>query len=177
MGAWLNPYRSPEAFRVIKWGGVVYPPYLVAIDGVEVSEEWNVQKGTGTTGATTVWRGTKVVEGVVITLEAPDEKTFDGFEPLVEALKAPKGKKPPTILVENGLLNNMGLDRVSLSKRKLYSTGKSLSWRMDIGLIQYFPSKVAPTGPQDPAKKPGDPEPKDAAEAEVKKLLDKAMKV
>ena len=36
------------------------------LDGNEIEDEWNIQKGTGSSGATAVYRGTKIIEAIAL---------------------------------------------------------------------------------------------------------------
>lgn len=175
---WGNPYR--DDVRVITLSGWPVsgpdgPLRFVALDGNEIEDDWNVQKPTEKSGATAVWRGTKIVEGLVTTFEAPDEASFDGFASLW-AMMAPGPGGMPNLSLGNPLINAIGVDRVSRRKWKGPYESKGLSWRVDCTWIQYRPPAPAKTGPQAPAKPndPTAPTPASAAEQEFKSLAQKA---
>lgn len=172
-----NPYRAPEEWTAVKLAGWKVPAVLVSINGVKIEDEWNVQRAIGTSGATTVWRGTKPTEDLKLTLEAPEAVRFDSLYELFRRLAPKNGQRPPTVTIEHPAPNFVGIARVS---RKLwegpYQT-PSLSWRVDLTLIQYFPLVVVPAGPQEPAKLPGEPSPVDQGEKILKALASKLAEI
>ncbi len=60
----LNPYRDPTPWGTVRIGGLAIPGTILSIDGAERPEEWDVQKPTEKSGATTVWKGTKVADAI-----------------------------------------------------------------------------------------------------------------
>lgn len=87
-----NPYRNPPDFYEVVIGAVLLKSYLVEIDGLKTEDEWQVNKPTAANGAGVVFRGTKIPGGdggVTLTLEGPDEDSFDDFYMLWDLL-APK---------------------------------------------------------------------------------------
>lgn len=64
-----NPWDNPEYFQRIVIGGRPIKATLVAIDGVEIEDEWSEQRPTGNSGATNVFKGTKPPGPVTLTLE------------------------------------------------------------------------------------------------------------
>ncbi len=152
-----NPYRDPSSFSVVKIGGTEVAADLIAIDGNKIEDDWNVQKGTGTSGATAVYRGTKLIEGVKLTFEAPDEESFDGLWALWNLLapspvSGKQGLRPPTLSIDNPLLAWIGLTAIS---RKEWDGPKNVagnSWKVDLTVIQSKPPVPAGTGAQGPTK-------------------------
>lgn len=67
-----NPFEDRELFGTVIIGGRPIKATLVAIDGVEIEDEWKEQKPTGNTGATNVFMGTKAPAPVDLTFEMVD---------------------------------------------------------------------------------------------------------
>lgn len=81
-----NPYRDPKPWWSVKIGGREVKSYLVAIDGCEIEDDWKVQKNISSSGATAVFQGTKLVEAIKLTFEAPDEESFDDLGDIYEQM-------------------------------------------------------------------------------------------
>lgn len=169
-----NPFRDPGPWGVLSIGGWIVPARLISVDGIERPHEWAVQKGTGTSGATTVWRGIKVCEGSKTLFEATDETTFDAFYEFRDRIEPPKGKKPPTFAVINPFFNFCRVDRISLKTMGSPKVTPTLSYQLEVQWIEYRPSQPAKVGPQDPALPPATPSPLDAAEKQFADLIAKA---
>lgn len=157
-----NPFRNLSAFNRVRLGGRLIKAALVAIDGNELVDDWNVQKGTNTSGATAAYRGVNLIEGVKLTFECAtgDESTaeedYDDLSDIFDMLApAPRkglaGPKPPTVKIENAILNRIGLTDVCRKAWKEYPSATS-SWLVDMTLIQYAPPQPAGAGAQDPSK-------------------------
>jgi hypothetical protein len=165
-----NPHRAPKDWTEVAFNNWVVPAVLVAINGVQIEEVWETQRAIGASGWVTVWRGTKPAEGLKFTFEAPDAARFDSLYELYKRLAPVNGQRPPTATVKHPAPNFVGISRVS---RKLWegpAQTSSLSWRVDLTMIQYFPLVIVPVGPQQPAKLPGEPTPVDAGEKIIAKL-------
>jgi hypothetical protein len=158
-----NPFRNLSAFNRVKIGGRLIKAALVAIDGNELLDEWHVQKGTNTSGATAAYRGVNLIEGVKLTFECADgdgstaEQDYDDLLDVFDMLApAPRrglgGPKPPTQRIENAVLNRIGLTDCCRKAWKEYPT-ETGSWRVDLTVIQYAPPKPAGAGAQDPSKR------------------------
>lgn len=169
-----NPFSDFTPWGDFIIGGWTVPATLKSVDGVERAYEWAVQKGTGTSGATTVYRGEKVCEGATTVFEAHDLASFDGLYALRDRVIVPKGKRPPTLAVVNPIFNFCGVNRLALSVLGSPVPTPSLSYLLSVRWIEYRPSKPAAVGPQDPAKAPAVPTPNDAAEAALAAVLAKA---
>lgn len=169
-----NPYRFPDEWGRVEFSGLVVKALLVAVNGVELEDEWDVQRGIGTTGAVTIWRGTKPVENIVLTFEAPDEATFDDLYAIWDLLKPKPRQRPPTQPIRNPFVNFVGVDKVSRRKWAGPYQVQGFNFRVDLTMIQYKPPILIPAGPAEPAKLPGDPTPKDAAEATFDRLAQEA---
>lgn len=168
-----NPHRAPKEWREVAFNGWIVPLILKAINGVQIEEVWETQRAIGASGWVTVWRGTKPADGVKFTWEAPDERRFDSLYELYKRLAPVNGQRPPTVTLKHPAPNFVGINRVS---RKLWegpNQTPSLSWTVDLTVIQYFPLVVVPVGPQQPAKLPGEPTPVDAGEKMIAALAAK----
>jgi hypothetical protein len=83
------------------------------------------------------------------------EEDYDDLSALKDKLMpAPRrtlnGPKPPTLRLENAVLNRMGLTDVCFKAWREYVT-ETNSWRVDFTLIQYAPPRPIGAGAQDPA--------------------------
>lgn len=165
-----NPHRFPDEWGRVYLSNWLVPAILVAVNGAKLEDEWAVQRGIGTTGAVTIWRGTKPVEGLVLTFDAPDEERFDSLYDLYGRLEPKPGKRPPTLSIRNPIINFIKVDRVCRKSWEGPRSTSGLGWQVDLGLIQYKPPIIIPAGPADPAKLPAEPTPVDAAEAAIKSL-------
>jgi len=165
-----NPYVLPEAFGKLKLSGWLIPAIIVDIDGCERPHEWAVQRGIGTSGAFTVWRGANLAETIVVTLEAPNKDTFDSLYALRNRIEGTPRRKPPTLAVENALFAWARITRVALKKLGQMKPTTGLSWRLPITFIEYNPQVIVPVGPADPAKPPATPTPLDEGERTIQKL-------
>lgn len=157
-----NPFRNLRAYNRVRIGGRLITAALVAIDGNELTDEWNVQKGTNTSGATAAYRGVNLIEGVKLTFECADgdgttaEQDYDNFMDVLDMIApAPRagsaGPKPPTRSIENAILNRIGLTNICRKAFREYPSDTN-SWLFDLTVIQYAPPAPAGTGAQDPSK-------------------------
>jgi hypothetical protein len=168
-----NPHVAPLEWTIVKLGGWQVPAILIAINGIKIEDEWNVQRAIGTSGSSTVWRGTKPTEDLKLTFEAPTKDTFDSLYELYKRLAPKNGQRPPTVSIEHPGPNFVGINRVSRKMWEGPNVTPGLRWTVDLTLIQYFPTVVVPAGPQKPAKLPGDPTPVDDGEKVFKELAKK----
>jgi hypothetical protein len=157
-----NPFRNLAAYNRVRIGGRLIKAALVAIDGNELLDDWNVQKGTNTSGATAAYRGVNLIEGVKLTFECANgdgstaEQDYDDLSDLWDMLApAPRkglaGPKPPTQKIENAILNRIGLTDACRKAWKESPTATG-SWLVELTLIQYAPPAPAGAGAQDPSK-------------------------
>lgn len=157
-----NPFRDRRPYTRVIIGGKLVKAALVAIDGAEIVDDWNVQKGTGTSGATAAYRGVNLLEGVKLTFRCADgdgstaEEDYDDlsdhFDALAPARKAgAQGGKPPTRSIENPILNRIGLTAICRKAWK-ENDDDAGGWLVDLTVIQYSPPVPAATGAQDPTK-------------------------
>lgn len=168
-----NPHRAPEEWSTVVLAGWKVPLLLVAVNGVTIEDEWQVQRAIGTSGSTTVWRGTKPNEELELEFDAPNEDTFDSIRPLWDRLKPVSGRRPPTVTIVHPAPNFIGVNRVSRKKWTGPFQKPQLNWGVKLLFIQYFPLVIIPAGPQEPAKLPGAPTPLDAGEKVIAELAKK----
>lgn len=169
-----NPFDDPGPWGKFVLSGWQIPAILVAVDGISRPYEWSVQKGTGTSFATTVYRGEKVCEGPTTEFEAFDSASFEAFYAIRDRISVPKGKRPPTFSIVNPAFNFCGITRGAVKEIFAPVQTGSLSYRFKVQWIEYRPSKPAAVGAADPAKAPAVPTPADAAEAALAAVLAKA---
>lgn len=239
--AFPSPWENPEFWQNVKLGGRLIKAPLVAIDGVEIEDEWQEQKASGTSGATNVFKGTKSPAAPTLTFEAVGEDDFADLREIWDLL-APRagsggngtgagaspgtaaygkqftkatsaassttptgsslddllaqaqsalaalqsgasstsatssgagssssssstsatpnpGPKPPTLSIENGFVNYIGITAVSRKKWKGPYVTPTLSYRVDVTLVpQKEPARAAvgvaaPKSPDNPGVK------------------------
>lgn len=170
MTAVADPYNFPQ-----NWGQILLvgygnlPGYLVGLKGLKREHEWVYQKGVGTSGASSIWRGEKIIEEIGIILEAPYAQDFVGLADLVRLIVPAKGKKPATFVVQHPMFSLVGVGRVSLKSYGIEPSAGN-SWQFGLGLTEYKPTILAKVGPADPAKLPGGAKPKDAIDKTIADL-------
>lgn len=172
MAAVNDPYTFPDAWRkfeLVGYGNL--PGILVALDGFKRESEWVVSKGFGTSGASTIWRGWKIVEDMSVVLEAPSPDIFVGFEKMIRALVPKFTTRPPTFSVRHPMASLIRVDRVSIKSYGIKPSA-GLSWQMALGFIEYKKPVKAAVGPADPAKLPGAPVAKTETEKMIQDLKD-----
>ena len=172
MSAVNDPYNFPQSWRTFELVGYgKLPGYLVSLDGFKRESEWVVSKGFGTSGASTIWRGWKIVEDMSVVLEAPSPDIFVGFETMIRALVPNFKSRPPTFGVKNPMASLIRVDRVSIKSYGIKPSA-GLSWQMGLGFIEYKQPVKAAVGPADPAKLPGAPVAKTESEKLIQGLKD-----
>jgi len=72
-----NPWDSPDFFRRVKIGGRLIKASLVEISGVRIEDKWEVQKPTGSSGATNVFKGTDPAGPATLTFEIAGDSIAD----------------------------------------------------------------------------------------------------
>lgn len=189
-----NPFRNLQAYNRVRIGGHLILADLVAINGNKLEDEWNIQKGTNTSGATAAYRGVKLIEEVVLTFYCATgegqtaEQEYDDLDRVFLMIApAPRlglaGPKPPTMKIENAFLERIGF--TECNRRGWWERfSETNGILVDLTLIQYAPPREAGAGAQDPSKPatglPGSPavDPMVAAlRAERDKLLQQAIGV
>lgn len=165
-----SPYLHPDIWGQIKLVGYGFlPGYLVGLKGLVRAHEWVYQKGLGTSGASSIWRGRKIIEDIGIEIELPEDVDFVGLGLLITAVAPPPGKKPATFGVEHPMFAMVGVTRISLKSYGVEPSANN-SWRLAFGVTEYSPTIIAKVGPADPAKLPGEPKPKDAIDQTIADL-------
>lgn len=96
-----NPHREPGAFGVVLFNGRDFGHLIYDADGLEIEDEWNVQRPVGSSGAVAVFKGTKVAESITFFLESTTAEEFDDLRDLWDMF-APKatsgtGTAAPTL--------------------------------------------------------------------------------
>jgi hypothetical protein len=171
-----NPFDFPDEWGEMLLEGWAVPGLLIKIDGCKRPYEWAVQKGTGTGGATTVFRGEKVAESIKTTHSAPTKEHFNGLYELRAKIVPTKGKKPPTFNVSNPIFQFVGIDRIALKELGSPTPTGGAGWELEVEWIEYRPSAKAATGKADPAKPPEDPKPKDQIDRDIDEVSKEVAK-
>lgn len=138
---------------IVKLSGADMPGAVVSIKGANREFDWNVQKGTGSSGASTIFKGAKIAEKIEIVTKYTTQEELDAIVAHRAYIAPAKiGGKPPTFTIENSLINFNKIERVSISiigqPEITPGLGRTVTWTF----IEYQPSAPAKTGPADPAK-------------------------
>ena len=165
-----SPYLNPELWGQIKLTGYGFlPGYLTGVKGLIRAHEWVYQKGLGTSGASSIWRGRKIIEDIGIEIALPYDVDFVGLGLLLTAVAPPPNKEPPTFGVEHPMFALVGVTRIALKSYGV-EPSEGNGWKLVFGVTEYAPTIIAKVGPADPAKLPGDPKPKDAIDQTIADL-------
>lgn len=171
----LDPYFDPGPFGFILIGDVVVACTLVSVDGCVKPEDWKVQKGNKTSGANAVWGGTGLAETIKLKFRANDGPSFAAMGDLYTMVRPALGQKPPTLPVENGIVNWGGVGQIALKTpaQPVFVPAQN-AWDFEWEFIEYDPSIKADTG----AAKAPDPDGKDPPDkqSEADKEIDKLQK-
>ncbi len=162
--------------------GVIQPG--IEIDGREIN--WQVQAGVSGLGAATIFRGVKLIENIKVKtlLAIPGKPQIQWDEAValwtafLRAIWPVTTVKPPAWDVDHPLFTLVypPVSRVAHKLNRIVPfNSANTAWLAELTLIEYKPLKLAKPGPPDPAKIDGrDKPPKDAMEAEIEDLLNKA---
>ncbi len=143
----LNPYVDPGPWGRVSVGPLTLPGVVISIDGAEKPELWDFQKATASSGATSVWKGTKLAEGIKVLLEAPSLESFAGLYVLRDLLRPKAGTLPPSLAIVNGAINFNGITTVATALIGQPKPAPNNSWRIEITFCEYSPPKPAKAGP------------------------------
>lgn len=148
----LNPYIDPDPWGTVMIGGLQVMGIITAIDGHTKPEEWSVQKGTSSSGATTVWKGTKIAEAIKITVAMIDAGDFESYYVMRDTLRPKLGTKPPSLSIVHPAINAVSITRIACVDVGPPKPAAGLSWSYEITLIEYNPTAPAKAGPAGAAK-------------------------
>lgn len=168
-----NPYFDPGPFGQILIADVVVAATLTEVDGATSPEDWSVQKGTGTSGATASWKGTKLAEALKLKFRAHDGDAFQAMTDLLLLVRPKKGQKPPTVNIENAIVNWGGIGKGAIkTPPEPKWDAKDGAWDFTWEFQEIGPSTGANTGAAGaPAPDPKDPPTaQSAADKEIAKL-------
>lgn len=172
-----NPFVDPGPFGTVIIGDLLVECMLIEVDGAAKPEDWNIQKGTNKKGATPSWKGTKPAEELKLKFRATDEASFAAMGDLYNVVRPKLGEKPPTLHIENAIINWGGIGEIALRKPAFPKHDpKTNSWEFEWEFLENDPSKNANTGPADPAK-PDAKDPPTAQSAADKEIADLTKQV
>jgi hypothetical protein len=169
VGSPLNPFIDASPWGQVRISGILIPGVIQDVDGADKPEEWQVQKGTKESNASTDWKGTKLAESIKITTKLHNAESFAAYYVIRDTLRPKITERPPVHVVENPSINFNNIVRVSIkniSPPKWQAGGGY--WLGSVELIEFNPSKPANTGK--PKGKGKDPN------ADVKNELDAVVK-
>ncbi len=141
---------------IVKLSGSDIPGSVVSIKGAERGFEWDVQKGTGSSGASTIFKGAKIAEKIEIVVKYVSQEELAAIVAYRAYIAPAKiGGKPPTFNVDNSLINFNGITRISVANIGQPEVTAGLGRTVALTFIEYQPPAPAKTGPADPAKAGG----------------------
>lgn len=143
----LNPYDDPGPWGAIYVGPELLPGIVISVDGAERPELWDFQKGTASSNAVSVWKGTELAKAIKIVLEAPTRESFARLYVIRDLLRPKGGTLPPSLSIVNGAINFNEITRISTALIGQPKPAPNLSWRIELTLCEYSPSKPAKAGP------------------------------
>lgn len=148
-----NPFVDARPFFSVTIGGLLLPGKIKPPEGCDTEEDWNQQKGTNGSFAVSVWKGSKLTEGIKITMRLHDAAGYDAIYAVRDLLRPKRGEKPPSHKIENAIINHVGIIFVTVKKiiaPKWIEQGAY--WEYEIELNEFNPAANANTGAADPTK-------------------------
>ncbi len=147
----LSPYDVPRAWNRMLVGGYELPGVMISVDGVVRAYDWVVQKGTGTSGAASVYRGVLLTETMTVVHEIPRTEMFVELQRAIPLIIPPEGQKAPTHNVGNQIFAFVGIKRIAIREYGIKPSAGN-SWQVTTKWIEYSPVAPTKTGSADPAK-------------------------
>lgn len=177
-----NPYVDAGPFGRVAVGGVQIPGVIQSIDGFRKAEDWTFQKGAGGSNAATVWKGTKLAESGTIKTALFGQASYDAHEALRLVLRPKLGTKPPSLPIENAIINGNGVLVVVCVDAPVATWIKAGGyWIAEMIFAEFNPSKPASTGQAGSAQNtagPNSPKPPETAgEKQLSQLLEEASQL
>ncbi len=145
--------RDPS---IVKLSGSLMPGMVQSIDGGDRKFKWDKQAGTGSSGATNVFKGAEIADGIKIVTFAPTlamQRASVAWRKYIAPVKI--GGKPPTFLVENVLLEFNEIGRLSIASIEQPKVSKDRNVVFVWTFTEYNPPTPAKTGPANSALKGG----------------------
>jgi len=161
-----NPILDPGPWGIVLIQDTLIDCTLIEVDGAAKPEDWNVQKGTKSKGATPSWKGTKPAEALKLKFRTDTRPaSFQAMTDMLLLVRPKLGDKPPTVHIQNDVINWGGIGTIALKTPAFPKwDAKAAAWDFEWEFIENDPSKDANVGPADPAKPdPSDPAPKQSA--------------
>lgn len=170
MSVIANPYDNPDAWGIVKIGGATMPGVLESLGLPPRKYEWAVQQGLGVGGPATIYRYCNLIESIEIAQFLDTVQAFEIAETMCKTLVGPKWPnevkvKPKAYLMEHPALQWVGVRRVALRELEAPKPVGNLKWMWLVRVIEDSPRRPVQTGPPEPAKINGPPQPQDALEA------------
>lgn len=172
----LSPFATVEGMTA--WGQILtddkvpFPGIVVSVSGAKRPIEWLVQNGIGLTGASLVYKGKKLVEGMTIVCELLNETHWREWETHYAYIKVADGTIPKKHTIKHPAFSNLRQQVFSEYPESPEYAGKR-KWTVTYVLKEYRKPVPVPTGQPDPAKVDGPPKPKDALESALNGILQK----
>ncbi len=173
-----NPILQPELWDVAQLGGVSTPG-IAEVTGAALVRSWDVRKGYGTSGATTVYTGDQPAKfSLKLTFWLADQVDAynDQIVPLLEA--APKGAKKALDFYHPAASERPQNIRAVVVEDvgQLVQSGDGL-WTVEIKLLQYRAPKAAIGKPAGAAGNKATTPAPSAADNMIAKLTDQLKKL
>ena len=171
-----NPYDFPEVWGDIQLSGMSLGT-VVSVDGCERPYEWQVQKGQGSKGATSVYKGEGIAESIKVVVAMPTQEDFAYAATLRKYIAPAKGKKPTSFAVGNPIFNWNEINLVAIKTIGFPKPSGKGGWTLEYTFIETQPSASVQTGTSKGTQwmQSNGPTPQDAADAEIAELVKKAQ--
>jgi hypothetical protein len=149
----VNPFVDHVPYGTCEIGGTLVAGIIQSITGFEKIESWDFQKGTDSSGETSVWKGTLLAKGGKIVTKLITPEQYDAFNAHRAILRPKLGTKPPSLAVVNAKINGNGVTvivTVSAPEPDWVEGGNY--YLGTITAAEYNPSKKTNTGKASAAK-------------------------
>lgn len=147
-----NPFVNPGPWGKVYIGGALIPGTIESINGARKPEEWDHQKPTEKSNASSVWKGTANAKSIKIKTKLLDQQQFDAYYDLRDTLRPKQGTKPPALAIVNPKIQFNGITRVAevdIGDPDWNPSGGY--WVAEIEVCEFNPPKKANTGVAAPA--------------------------
>lgn len=144
-----NPLRNPSLYDVIKLSGITSPGQC-DLTGAHAPRKWDVRRGFGLSGATSVYMGDDIDKFAVRLMfweEGQIDEYNQKFVPLLA--KPPRGQRPKAQTFYHPLASDPPIGIISVSVQDVTQLQQIQDglWAVDILLIPYSKPKPAVAKP------------------------------
>lgn len=154
-----NPLTSPVDYVVLAGQR---SPGLATLDGWGSPRQWDERRGYGVTGATVVYKGTKLARGrlsIRLITEA-DWEAWEAWRPLVQ--RPPSDQRPRALDIQHPVLEGLGIRSVVVEDvSQPAPTGDTGEYTIEIKLLEFREPQRAVVRPRGSQNRPQPVDPVD----------------